>query len=233
MQQVNNQETHLSDFFISYKRKDTHDFVKSLAEELGKRKYTVWLDDLSMPFGSPMLESINHGLSNSIDAIVVLSKNYCEGWSDFERGEIFALLLNRIIRAIPIWYQIGVDDVKNMAPEWSNILGITVSGPDQKEVTSACNKICKALQSAPYQENRRRLLFYRYFKCLQKRYPLDAELKMWVAVMEDDTHALEEAIQQGANVNATDFEIWNRYSRTWVDCCFPEWRKLLLHLHKP
>jgi hypothetical protein len=232
MQQVNNQATQLSDFFISYKRKDTHDFVKSLAEELGKRNYTVWLDDLSMPPGSPMLQSIERGMLNSMDAIVVLSKNYCEGWSDFERGAIFALLEKQKIGVVPIWYQIGVNDVIRMSPTFANIRAIPVSGPGPQQVTSACNAICKALQSAPYQKDRRTRLYYRYFKCLQQNYPLDAELKMWVAVMENDRNALQEAIRQGANVNAKDSDIWNRYSSIGIDCCFLEWRKLLLHLHE-
>jgi hypothetical protein len=232
MQQVNNQRTQLFDLFISYKRKDTADFVKSLAQELGRRNYTVWLDDLSMPPGSPMLQSIEQGMLDSMDAIVVLSKNYCEGWSDHERAAIFALLVDRKISVIPIWYQIGRSDVTKMSPALANILAIEVSGPGPQQVTSACDKICKALQSAPYQADRRTRLYYRYFKCLQQNYPLDADLKMWVAVMENDLNALQEAVRQGANVNAKDSDIWNRYSSIGIDCCFSEWRKLLLHLYE-
>lgn len=81
---------------------DSADFVQALATALGKRNFDVWLDSDQMHPGDSILKSIENGLADSIDSILVLSRNYFEGWSEYERRAIFSLLVNQRTRIVPI-----------------------------------------------------------------------------------------------------------------------------------
>lgn len=207
---------------------DSADFVQALATALGKRNFDVWLDSDQMHPGDSILKSIENGLADSIDSILVLSRNYFEGWSEYERQAIFSLLVNRRTRIVPIWYQLSHADVASMAPMLVGIVAIQAGSADATEVDAICNRISQSIRS----DERRLRLYELYFRCLRKNFPEDKEIKMWLATIDNDVKALNEALEQGANPNTTDADIWNRYSKSALQCCFPEWRKLFLHLHE-
>src|SRR5580704_10229275 len=106
MNQARPAEKSIFDFFISYKHRDSQDFVTALAAELGARKYDVWVDSQEMHPGDSILKSIENGITSSIDAIVVLSANYFSSWSEHERRAIFSLMVSEKLRIVPLWYQI-------------------------------------------------------------------------------------------------------------------------------
>ena len=217
----------LFDFFISYKRKDAEGFVLKLSSALKEQKYDVWLDHEEIRPGESILASIENGMKSSIDALIVLSRNYFEGWSEQERRAIFGLMTSKKLRIVPVWYQLEFSDVQRAAPMFADISAIPVTGDADAEISSVCAKLAKSFRP----EQRRSRLYELFFRCVSAKYPDDWDLKLFLAVYDNDIDLLKRACEAGANVNITDAALWNRYNRLALDCgCFDEWRKLFLYL---
>lgn len=225
---MSEQKRWLFDFFISYKQRDAGAFVEALAAGLRLNGHDIWLDSDQIHPGDSILKSIENGISDSIDSILVLTKNYFEGWSEYERQAIYSLMVNQKTRIIPIWYQLTHSDVARMAPMLASINAIKVDSADGIEI----DVICKKISNSYGLDQRRSRLYELFFRCILKNFPEDNDVRMFLAVMDNDIDALNFALEKGANPNITDSEIWNRYSRSAFDCCFPEWRRLFLFFHK-
>jgi hypothetical protein len=214
------------DFFISYKQRDSSDFANALASELHGRQYTVWLDSDQMHPGESILKSIENGLNDSIDAILIFSQNYFGGWSEQERRTIFHLMVSGKIRYVPIYYQITLEEVRRLAPMGTDILGISAANSEQPGIETVCDKLSRSFRP----EQRRSRLFEMFFKCVSNHFPDDNDIKMWIALFENNIDSLKHALDGGADPNITDSALWNRYNKSALECCFPEWRKLFLYL---
>ena len=215
------------DFFISYKRKDAEGFVVKLASALKAMKYDVWLDHEEIRPGESILASIENGMKSSIDAVVVLSRNYFDGWSEHERRAIFGLMTSKKLRIVPIWYQLDFNDVQRAAPMLADIKAISATGDAEAEVSAVCDTLAKSYRP----EQRRSRLYELFFRCVSAKYPDDWDLKLFLGVYDNDLELLKQACDAGGNVNITDAALWNRYNRLALDCgCFDEWRKLFLYL---
>jgi TIR domain len=226
MTENNSVNRSIFDFFISYKQRDSSSFVEALTSELRLRKYDIWLDSREMMPGDSILKSIEDGLTSSIDAIVVLSANYFDGWSEQERRSIYSLMVSKKTRMIPIWYKINYDEVLRAAPMLADIVGIPVSLHDETAIKKVCDKIAESFKP----EQRRSRLFELFFRCVAKHFPEDNEIAVFLAVFDNNITALEQALSKGADPNITDSALWNRYNKSALECCFPEWRKLFLYL---
>lgn len=214
------------DFFISYKRADTSNFVEELAAELRKGALTVWLDDDIILPGDSILNSIEEGMRSSLCFILVFSKNYFLGWSEHERRSAFTLMTSANIRIIPIWYELDADDVRKMAPMFADLKAIVVQPSQGDTAAKVCEKIAPVLHTT----ERRTHLFRLFFRCMLKNFPDDPELKMWVGLLDDNIDQMKEGLEQGADPNLTDTALYNRYAAKAIDAgCFEEWRRLYLY----
>jgi hypothetical protein len=215
------------DFFISYKRKDAESFVLKLASALKEMKFDAWLDHEEIRPGESILASIENGMRSSIDAVVVLSRNYFDGWTEHERRAIFGLMMSKKLRIVPIWYQLDFNDVQRAAPMLADIKAIHATGDTDADISAVCGSLAKTYRP----EQRRSRLYELFFRCVSAKYPDDWDLKLFLAVYDNDIQLLKQACEAGANVNITDAALWNRYNRLALDCgCFDEWRKLFLYL---
>ena len=215
------------DFFVSYKRSDAESFVLKLVQGLKARQYSVWVDHEEIRPGESIMASIENGMHSSIDAIVVLSRNYFDGWSEQERRALFGLMTSKKLRIVPIWYRVGLKDIQRSAPLLADVKAIEVSEEHDASVSS----VCDAVASSYRPDLRRARLYELFFRCLSPHFPDDWDLKLFLAVYDNDLELLKQACEAGANVNITDAALWNRYHRQAIDCgCFNEFRKLFLYL---
>jgi hypothetical protein len=214
------------DLFISYKHRDSSDVVEAVAKQLKSRGLDVWLDSDQMHPGDSIVKSIERGLSDSIDAMVVLSPNYFEGWSEQERRAIFNLMVDGKTRIVPVWFKVGHDDVARLAPLLVDFVGIPVTDASEPQIQNVCDKVMNSY--GPQQ--RRTRLFELFFQCVAKKHPEDQEVALWLALFKNDLEAVKSALGKGADPNLTDVAIWNRYSRLAVEDCWPSWRRLFLYL---
>lgn len=217
----------LFDFFISYKRKDTEKFVLKASKVLKELKCDVWLDHDEIRPGESILASIENGMRSSIDAVIVISRNYFDGWSEHERRAIFGLMTSKKIRIVPVWYQMDFSEIQNASPMLADIKAIQVTGDDDVQISSFCTALTEKFRP----EQRRSRLFELFFRCVSAKYPDDWDLKLFLALFDNNLELLKQALESGADVNITDSALWNRYNRLAIDCgCFDEFRKLFLYL---
>jgi hypothetical protein len=217
------------DLFISYKHQDSSEFVEALVAELKKRGFDIWVDSDQMHPGDSILQSIENGLNDSIDAMVVLSPHYFEGWSEQERRAIFNLMVSKRVRILPVWFQLDHKTIQRQAPMFADIVGIPASDASAAQIKAVSDKV----QESYNPTQRRSRLFEMFFRSVAEKFPEDQDLALWIALLASDTESLKSALEHGADPNLTDGALWNRYASNSevVHDCFPQWRKLYLYLN--
>lgn len=217
------------DFFVSYKTRDSAAFTTKVAAELKLRGYDVWLDNDEIRPGDSILSSIESGMTSSIDAVLILSEHYFDGWSEHERRAVFSLMISKKIRIVPIWYKLDHRTIQRAAPMLADIKGIQIGDDSDASIVKACDGISNSFRP----DQRRARLYELFFRCLVPHFPEDMELKLFLAVYDNDLEALKQACDAGVDLNITDAALWNRYNKKSLDCgCFNEFRKLYLYLHE-
>lgn len=215
------------DFFISYKQNDAKEFAKRLSEALTSKGAEVWLDQSEMRPGDSILSRIEDGIRSAVDAIVILSRNYFSGWSEQERRNLYALMVSKKMRVIPIWYKLGLDEIETLAPMFAGILAIQAATGSDEEAVQIGGEILHK-----YDPSQRETRLYELFFRAVRKHVTDPDLDVFLAVFSDDVELLKSALEAGANPNVTDAALWNRYNKiiTEHEDVFPAWRKLFLHL---
>ncbi|MBF0510431.1 MAG: toll/interleukin-1 receptor domain-containing protein [Deltaproteobacteria bacterium] len=215
------------DFFISYKRKDTNSFAERLASSLSAFEAEVWLDKQQMHAGDSILSGIEEGIARSIDAVIILSRNYFEGWSEHERRTLYSLMISKKMRIIPIWYQLTIDDVASLAPMFTDMVAIEVAEDSDDAAINTGKEILKGYKVSQREER----LYEMFFRAV-RRHVKDPDLDVFLAIFENNNALLKEALEAGANPNVTTGQLWNRYNKIIMDHenVWPAWRKLFLHL---
>lgn len=217
------------DFFVSYKHRDTAAFATRLKAALEAFEADVWLDNDNMHPGDSVLSGIEDGIRNSIDAIVILSKHYFTGWSDAERSSLYALMVSKRLRMVPIWYRLTDPQIQELAPMFAGIVAITVNNGSEKSAIQTATTIMRGYARS----QRRNRLFDLFFQAVA-RHVSDPDIDLFLAVSSNDTSGLKRALNAGANVNVTDTALWNRYNRIIIEHrdVFPAWRRLFMYLHE-
>ena len=215
------------DFFISYKQKDARVFAKQLSEVLTKMGAEVWLDQDVMRPGDSILSGIEEGIRSSVDAIVILSENYFSGWSEEERRNLYALMVSKKLRIIPLWYGLELSDVETLAPMFAGIVSVRVATDNDEEALRVGADVLDK-----YNPKQRESRLYELFFRAVRKHIVDPDLDLFLGVFANDTKLVETALANDANLKTTTAALWNRYNTIFreYDDIFPSWRKLFLHL---
>ena len=107
------------DFFISYASEDRISAANPLAEALGRRHYSVWLDHQVLSAGDKFSEEIRQGLAECHYGIVIVSPNFLR--KDWPIRELDTLLaIERIDgrhRVVVVLHQVSTAEVQGLAPQ--------------------------------------------------------------------------------------------------------------------
>lgn len=110
-------KTYPFDIFLSHASEDKNSFVRPLVEKLTKSGVKVWYDENTISIGDSIRESIDKGLNQSAFAVVVLSPNYFrKNWTNSELSGYFIFDELNSRRILPIWYNVGFEEVKAYSP---------------------------------------------------------------------------------------------------------------------
>ncbi|NGZ74096.1 toll/interleukin-1 receptor domain-containing protein [Saccharibacillus alkalitolerans] len=105
------------DFFISHASEDKTEFVRPLVDELKKRGFEVWYDELTIKLGDSLRQMIDRGLANAKYGIVVLSPWFFKkNWTQFELDGLVGREMEGSKVILPIWHKISKDEVMKQSP---------------------------------------------------------------------------------------------------------------------
>jgi hypothetical protein len=113
------------DVFISHASEDKEPFVRHLAERLEAEDVRVWYDDFVLRLGDSLRRSIERGLASSRFGVVVLSQRFlAKEWPQRELDGLAALEVDGRKVILPVWHEIGRDDVVRYSPILADRLAI-------------------------------------------------------------------------------------------------------------
>jgi len=113
------------DVFISHASEDKDSLVRPLASALQQSGLNVWYDEFSLKVGDSLRTSIDYGLANSRYGIVVLSNSFFEKhWPVQELNGLTTKELNGKKVILPIWHNVGFDEVRAFSPILADRLAI-------------------------------------------------------------------------------------------------------------
>ena len=75
-------------------------------------------------------------------------------------------------------------------------------------------------------------LFEIFFRCVLEHRGYDADIALFLGVLDDNVDAVKEALERGGNALVTPFDMFKRYWRDAISFgCWEEWRKLVIFLN--
>jgi len=116
------------DAFISHAREDKDSFVLPLASALASLGAKIWYDEFTLKIGDSLSESIDRGLASSRYGIVVLSRSFMsKPWPKRELQGLVNRELDGHIAVVPIWHEVGRQDVSDFSPPLADKLAVRTS----------------------------------------------------------------------------------------------------------
>jgi hypothetical protein len=133
------------DVFISHASEDKEAVARPLAEELSRRGYNVWYDDLTLKIGDSLRRSIDRGLRDSRFGLVVLSPSFFrKEWPQRELDGFTSREANGAKVILPVWHKVTQSDVATYSPVLADRLGVSTS----KGIEAVCNAIEQVLRES-------------------------------------------------------------------------------------
>ena len=132
--------------FISHDSRDKDEIVRELAQELSKLMCSVWYDEYSLNVGASLRESIETGLKETKNCIVVLSPNFLsnDGWGKAEFDSVFTReVLEKRNVMLPVWHNVTVEQVYEYSPRLADKVGLNSSLCIKKLARKLANEIKK------------------------------------------------------------------------------------------
>jgi hypothetical protein len=116
--------------FISHDSRDKDELVRELAQELSQLMCPVWYDEYSLRVGASLRESIETGLKETRNCIVVLSPNFLsnKGWGKAEFDSVFTReILEKQNVMLPVWHNVTVEQVYEYSPRLADKVGLNTN----------------------------------------------------------------------------------------------------------
>jgi hypothetical protein len=113
--------------FLSHASEDKPAIADALAGAL-QVDYDLWYDKYKLTLGDSLLAKISEGLREANLGVVILSRNFFgKKWTQNELDGLFALEeANRKV-ILPVWHDVGVEEVSSYSPTLAGRLGIRTS----------------------------------------------------------------------------------------------------------
>lgn len=134
-----------TDVFICHASEDKEAVARPLAEELTRRGFTVWFDELILRVGDSLKSEIDKGLARCNFGLVILSRNFLsKQWPkrELEGLNTREMLLGRKV-ILPVWHEITATEVMKFSPSLADKLAISTS----EGIDSVASKIEDVLRS--------------------------------------------------------------------------------------
>jgi hypothetical protein len=90
----------------------------------------VWYDEYSLRVGASLRESIEAGLKETRNCIVVLSPNFLsnKGWGKAEFDSVFTReILEKQNVMLPVWHNVTVEQVYEYSPRLADKVGLNTN----------------------------------------------------------------------------------------------------------
>jgi hypothetical protein len=133
------------DVFISYASEDRQALVEPLVSLLAGMGLSVWWDQFELTAGDSLIEKITLGLSRSRYGVVVLSHDFLDKpWPQYELQGLTArdIVGDKVV--LPIWYDIGFDDVLRVNPPLAQKKAIPIGRLyERRDLVGACLELLK------------------------------------------------------------------------------------------
>ena len=110
----------------------------------------VWYDEYSLRVGASLRESIERGLKETKNCIIVLSPNFLsnEGWGKAEFDSVFTReILQKQNVMLPVWHKVTVEQVYEYSPRLADKVGLN-SNIGVKELARKLSKEIKVVKGA-------------------------------------------------------------------------------------
>lgn len=131
--------------FIAHDSRDKDDIVRDLAIHLTKLMCPVWYDEYSLEVGDSLRQSIEKGLKETRNCIIILSPNFLsnEGWGKAEFDSIYTReILEKQNVMLPIWHNVTTKQVYDYSPRLADKVGL-VSSIGVEEIARKLARIIK------------------------------------------------------------------------------------------
>jgi len=116
--------------FISHDSRDKEEVVRELAHELSSLMCFVWYDEYSLRVGASLRESIETGLKETRNCIIVLSPHFFsnKGWGRAEFDSIFTReIIEKQNVILPVWHNVTVEQVYDYCPRLADKVGLNTN----------------------------------------------------------------------------------------------------------
>jgi hypothetical protein len=113
--------------FISHDSRDKDDIARPIAIGLSKLMCPVWFDEYSLKVGDNLRESIEKGIKECKNCILILSPNFLanNGWTKVEFNSIFTReLIEDTDVVLPVWHGIDKKELYEYSPSLVNKVGV-------------------------------------------------------------------------------------------------------------
>jgi hypothetical protein len=124
------------DAFISHASEDKDELVRQLAREMKRQGMWIWYDEDELEIGNSIRRSIDEGLSNSHCGVVVFSPSFFDkDWPNYELdGIVNKHISGKNARLLPVWHEVGADDIREYSPSLANIKAETTEGKEIEQI---------------------------------------------------------------------------------------------------
>ena len=132
--------------FISHDSREK-DIANKIATRLQGMLCTVWYAEFSLQVGDNLRDSIERGLKECRKCVLVLSPNFIsnKGWTKTEFDSIFTRqILEEEKLVLPVWYQVGKQDVYDYSPSLLNVYGLNW---EQLGEEGVCRRLYSAIMN--------------------------------------------------------------------------------------
>jgi hypothetical protein len=129
------------DVFISYATED-NDFASDVAYGLKVNGISVWWAPLSLKVGNKLLDSVEQGIRESRQGILVLSAHYlAKDWTSYEMDVLLREHIETGKTLLPIWLGVTKAEVE----AWHAGLGGIVAITETRSIKDVISKLIGAL----------------------------------------------------------------------------------------